>query len=46
MEALGAGAAPADAEKQIEDCVNGKPFPDALKPTVAAFLDCVRAAMT
>ncbi|XP_026292530.2 uncharacterized protein LOC113216907 [Frankliniella occidentalis] len=45
MEALGAGTAPAAVEKQIEDCVNGKPFPDSLKPTVDAFLACVRGVL-
>ncbi|XP_034246051.1 uncharacterized protein LOC117648024 [Thrips palmi] len=41
MEALEAGTAPAVVDQQIEDCVNGKPFPDPLKPVVASFLNCV-----
>ncbi|KAJ1530512.1 hypothetical protein ONE63_005406 [Megalurothrips usitatus] len=46
MEALGAGTSPADVDKQIEGCVNAKLFPDALKPTVGAFLACVRGVLT
>ncbi|KAK3932970.1 Na(+)-translocating NADH-quinone reductase subunit B, partial [Frankliniella fusca] len=45
MEALGAGTAPAAVEKQIADCINSKPFPDNLKPTVDSFLACVRGVL-
>ncbi|XP_034250587.1 uncharacterized protein LOC117651003 [Thrips palmi] len=45
LNGLEDGKAPSSMAKQIVDCIAGKAFPDALKPTVDALKACITAAL-
>lgn len=45
LNGLEDGKAPSSMAHQIVDCISGKPFPDALKPTVDALKACITAAL-